>query len=95
VARRAQNSHADAIAISTYNGIALTYLRSLRAELARLGISPLIFIGGRLNQVPDNTPSSMPVDVSADLKNLGAQVCLKPEDMLTQLREWVEPRARQ
>ncbi len=93
VARRAQNSHADAIAISTYNGIALAYLRSLRAELQRLGISPLIFIGGRLNQVPDNTPNSMPVDVSADLKNLGAYVCLKPEDMLTQLREWVEPRA--
>lgn len=93
VARRAQNANADAIAISTYNGIALEYLRSLRAELQRLEISPLIFIGGRLNQIPDNAANSMPVDVSGDLKNLGAYVCLKPEDMLAQLRELVEPRA--
>ena len=93
VARRARDSHADAIAISTYNGIALAYLRSLRAELGRLGISPLIFIGGRLNQIPDNSANSMPVDVSDELKTLGAYVCLKPEDMLVQLRDLVEPRA--
>jgi methylmalonyl-CoA mutase cobalamin-binding subunit len=95
VARRAQNAHADAIAISTYNGIALAYLRSLREELQRLGISPLIFIGGRLNQIPDNSANSMPVDVSDDLRVLGAYVCLKPEDMLMQLRELVEPRGGQ
>lgn len=92
VARRAKNANADAIAISTYNGIALAYLRSLREELQKLGISPLIFIGGRLNQIPDDSPNSMPVDVSAELRGLGAYVCLKPEDMLTQLREVVEPR---
>jgi len=95
VARRAKNARADAIAISTYNGIALSYLRSLREELQKLGISPLIFIGGRLNQIPDDSANSMPVDVSDELKALGAYVCLKPEDMLTQLREVVEPRPSQ
>jgi methylmalonyl-CoA mutase cobalamin-binding subunit len=93
VARRAKNSHADAIAVSTYNGIALSYLRSLREELQRLDIRPLIFVGGRLNQIPDNSPNSMPVDVSEDLHALGAYVCLKPEDMLHQLRDLVEPRS--
>lgn len=93
VALRAKNAHADAIAVSTYNGIALSYLQSLRQELHKLGIRPLIFIGGRLNQVPDNSPNSMPVDVSEELNALGAYVCLKPEDMLVQLRDLVEPRS--
>lgn len=95
VALRARNSHADAVAISTYNGIALAYLRSLREELQGLGISPLIFIGGRLNQIPDDSPNSMPVDVSGELHALDAYVCTRPEDMLKQLRGLVEPRARE
>lgn len=95
VAARAKQAHADAVAISTYNGIALSYLRELRQELERAHISPLIFIGGRLNQIPDDTPNSMPEDVSAELKRLGAQVCVRIEDMLEQLRELVEPRAGQ
>lgn len=94
VAARAKQSHADAVAISTYNGIALAYLRELRHELERSGISPMIFIGGRLNQIPDNSPNSMPVDVTDELKALGAFSCLRVEDMLEQMREVVEPRER-
>jgi methylmalonyl-CoA mutase cobalamin-binding subunit len=92
VAARAKNAHADAIAISTYNGIALSYLQALRRELDRAGIHPLIFIGGRLNQIPDDSPNSMPVDVSAELRALGALSCIRVEDMLEQLRALVEPR---
>lgn len=92
VAARARQAHADAIAISTYNGIALSYLTALRAELSKLGVSPSIFIGGRLNQVPDDSPNSMPVDVTAQLRELGAYSCARVEDMLEQLRELVEPR---
>lgn len=94
VAALAKKSHADAIAISTYNGIALSYLRALRRELERADISPLIFIGGRLNQIPDNTPNSMPVDVTDELRDLGAFICVRVEDMLDQLRDLVEPRVR-
>lgn len=92
VAARAKQAHADAIAISTYNGIALSYLRELRQELAQAGISPLIFIGGRLNQIPDDTPDSMPQDVSAELQTMGAYVCVRIEDMLAHLCQLVEPR---
>lgn len=92
VAALAKQSHADAIAISTYNGIALSYVRALRQELEHQQISPLIFIGGRLNQIPENTTNSMPVDVTEDLRALGAYSCLRVEDMLEQLRQVVEPR---
>lgn len=94
VAARAKQFHADAVAISTYNGIALSYLRELRGELARNGISPMIFIGGRLNQIPENSANSMPVDVTADLRALGAFSCLRVEDMLEHLRGVVEPREK-
>ncbi len=94
VAARAQQSHADAIAISTYNGIALSYVRALRRELERLQISPMIFIGGRLNQIPENTTNSMPVDVTEELRALGAYSCLRVEDMLEQLSQVVEPREK-
>lgn len=92
VAARAKQFHADAIAISTYNGIALSYLRELRNELQRQQIAPMIFLGGRLNQIPENSPNSMPVDVTDELRALGATACVRVEDMLEQLREVVEPR---
>lgn len=92
VAARAKQFHADAIAISTYNGIALSYLRELRAELRRHEISPMIFIGGRLNQIPENTENSMPVDVTEELRALDAIACARVEDMLVELQKVVEPR---
>lgn len=94
VAARAKQFHADAIAISTYNGIALAYLRELRGELQRQQIAPMIFIGGRLNQIPENTENSMPVDVTDELRALGAYSCVRVEDMLVELREVVEPREK-
>jgi methylmalonyl-CoA mutase cobalamin-binding subunit len=94
VAAQAKQAHADAVAISTYNGIALSYLYELRRELARNGIAPMIFVGGRLNQIPDDSPNSMPVDVTSELRAHGAYSCLKVEDMLERLREVVEPRSR-
>jgi methylmalonyl-CoA mutase cobalamin-binding subunit len=85
VATAARAGRADFIAISTYNGVALTYLRSLRAELARIHLDLPIFIGGKLNQVPDDGLSSMPEDVSPALRSLGAFVCLRVEDLLSEL----------
>lgn len=76
---------ADLIAVSTYNGVALSYLRALRAELARAELELPIFIGGKLNQVPDDGLASMPIDVSAQLRSLGAFVCFRVEDMLAEL----------
>ena len=85
VAEQAAASGADFIAVSTYSGVALTYLQDLRQEMAQVGLDVPIFIGGKLNQIPDGSTSSMPVDVSDDLRALGAVVCHQVEDMLAHL----------
>ncbi|MFC2046465.1 cobalamin-dependent protein [Chloroflexota bacterium] len=87
VARDARTAGADFIAVSTYNGVALRYLQALRQEMGHLDLDLPIFIGGRLNQIPDDSASSLPVDVVDDLRALGAVVCHRVEDMLEELVE--------
>lgn len=79
VAALAAEQDCDAIAMSTYNGVALTYARSLLGELEARGLELPVLIGGRLNQIPDQTNSSLPVDVTAQLGGLGLVVCEKAE----------------
>ena len=85
VARSAARSGADFIALSTYNGIALTYLKTLRQEIDRLGLDIPIFVGGRINQIPDGPNTSLPVDVSDKVGPLGVSVCAEVGEMLTLL----------
>jgi methylmalonyl-CoA mutase cobalamin-binding subunit len=83
VAERAKA--ADFVAVSTYSGVALDYVQELRREMTSSGLEMPIFIGGKLNRVPEHSPSSMPVDVTDDLRALGVRVCLRVEDMLAEL----------
>jgi len=92
VASRARAAGADFIAVSTYSGVALYYLQALRQEMARIGLDVPIFIGGKLNQIPDDSPSSVPVDVTDQLQALGAVVCHRVEDMLERLLEMAQER---
>lgn len=79
LAEAAASAGVQAIMISTYNGIALDYFRALKTHVAEAGLAIPILIGGRLNQVPDQSNSSLPVDVTAELKAEGAVVCLDIE----------------
>ncbi len=92
VAERAKAAGADFIAVSTYNGVALDYLQALRLEMARVGLEAPIFIGGKLNQIPEDSPSSLPVDVTDQLRALGAIVCQRVENMLEELLEMAQER---
>jgi len=47
-----------------------------------LGLAVPVFIGGRLNQIPDDSNTSLPVEVSAELGQAGARVCADVTDML-------------
>jgi len=94
VAAQAKAAGADFIAVSTYNGVALGYLQDLCQEMARVGLDVPIFIGGKLNQIPDDSRSSLPVDVTGQLRALGAVVCHRVEDMLETLLETVQGRAQ-
>jgi methylmalonyl-CoA mutase cobalamin-binding domain/chain len=94
VARQASQAGADLIAISTYNGVALGYLQALRQEMDRLGLALPVYIGGKLNQIPDDSVSSLPVDVTGDLEVLGAVTCPRVEDMLRGLLSMARERGR-
>lgn len=80
-----------AIAISTYNGVALSYLESLSGELDREGLGDIpVYIGGKLNQIVDstlNTSSDLPVDVTDQLRAAGAIPCQDLEEMLSDIAE--------
>ena len=76
---------ADAVAVSTYNGIALRYAREVRDALTAAGASLPLCIGGRLNEVPDDSNSGLPVDVTRDIAALGATPCATPEAMIAVL----------
>ena len=75
----------NAIAISTYNGVALDYLKQLQQALKENGIRCPILMGGRTNQILPETVSSMPVDVSEELVSEGAIVCRSMNDLIPQL----------
>ncbi|MHA2295905.1 MAG: cobalamin-dependent protein [Candidatus Hodarchaeales archaeon] len=85
VVKEAKTASADFIAISTYSGIALTYLETLRQEMSIRKINIPILVGGKLTQIPDDNHSSTPVDVTDQLKALGVIVCHDVEDALKEL----------
>ncbi len=87
IALAAQTVAPDFVAISTYNGVALRFFNELRAELERRDMNVPILMGGRLNQIPDNSNTSLPVDMTSRLRDAGAVVCLTIEDAIPCLVE--------
>ncbi len=78
----AVDGRADAIAISTYNGIALSYCTEVLGLLVGEERSIPVLIGGRLNEIPEDSNSSLPVDVSGRLEALGVLVCSDMDQLL-------------
>jgi methylmalonyl-CoA mutase cobalamin-binding subunit len=85
LAERAKELGADFIALSTYNGVALSYLEHLNEAMSERALHVPVFIGGKLNQIMDESTDSLPVDVSGRLEALGARACQRIEDMLEAL----------
>ncbi len=88
LAERVRADRPDAVAISTYNGIALRYFQALRAA----GVTVPVLIGGRLNQIPEGSNSSLPVDVGEDLAGAGALVCRAAADLAPALERLARKR---
>jgi methylmalonyl-CoA mutase cobalamin-binding subunit len=84
----------DLVAVSTYNGVALTYFRRLSEEPAREGLDVSVLMGGRLNQIPEGSNTSLPVDVGDDLDGAGAVVCRDLADLAPALVSIAEAKAR-
>jgi len=85
LARTAHTAGADFIAISSYNGIALGFVDDLNRTLAALGLRVPVYIGGKLNQVPESSNTSLPVDIRAQLRRAGALPCDTVSEMLSHL----------
>lgn len=66
---------ANVIALSTYNGVALRYCRQVQDVMKRKGVDFPLIVGGRLNEVPEDSNSGLPVDVTADLVKAGCHTC--------------------
>jgi methylmalonyl-CoA mutase cobalamin-binding subunit len=87
LARVAESTSADAIALSTYCGVALTYFGQLQDELTEKGLSIPVLIGGQLNEIPAKSDSSLPVNVEPELTRKGAIVCNTIHDAMPLLIE--------
>ena len=90
LAQIAERTDAHAIALSTYNGVALTYYGMLRDELTEMGIDIPVLVGGQLNEIPQDSEDSLPVDVGDELDQLGAVVCRTIPDAMPWLIELTE-----
>ncbi|MCP4898015.1 MAG: cobalamin B12-binding domain-containing protein [bacterium] len=86
----AQARGVDFLAVSTYCGVALNYVQALRGEMDSARLKMPIFIGGKLNQVPEDSASCMPVDVTRDLQELGVVVCHRIDDLIPELVKLAE-----
>jgi len=82
---RAAEAGADVIAISTYNGVALRYTREVLDRLAVAGLAIPVCVGGRLNQIPEDSNSGLPVDVTDEIRALGAEPCASLDALASML----------
>lgn len=87
IGRLAESEHADAVALSTYNGVALTYYCRLRDELVERGLSPPVLIGGQLTEIPEDSADSLPRDVTDQLMREGAIPCANSLALIPSLAE--------
>jgi methylmalonyl-CoA mutase cobalamin-binding subunit len=83
---RAKAAGASMIAISTYNGVALSYATAVQAVMADLDYVVPVMIGGRLNEIPKDSNSGLPVDVRSDIAKIGCMPCTDLDEMLAALR---------
>ena len=80
----AKKSKAQAILVSTHNGMALTYAEQLLAQLKAKGVKATVMMGGTLNQ--DVEGEDLPRDMGEELERLGIKVCREIDDIYSALQ---------
>jgi methylmalonyl-CoA mutase cobalamin-binding subunit len=92
IAANARAANVEAILVSTHNGMALDYARRLKDELLKQRVKIPVVLGGILNQKVAR--QALPVDVSADLKEIGFYPCPRLEGKFRNLLEYnLKPKA--
>ena len=80
IVKVAIETEADAIAVTTHNGVARSFGTHLLDEMRGAQIDPPVFMGGVLNE--DIEGSDIPVDVRGDLHRLGIETPESIDQML-------------
>jgi methylmalonyl-CoA mutase cobalamin-binding domain/chain len=84
IAAAAAETNADGVALSTYNGVALSVVEDLMDQLRKRGLDDkAVFVGGRLTQ---DIGTAKSVDVSDHIAARGARPCATVTDMMLSLR---------
>lgn len=82
IAKVVRETAADAVAVSTYNGMAFSLGRQLLSELEKRDVRPDVFFGGRLNE---DWQGGNAVDMTDHLEEAGINACGTLEEMVTRL----------
>ena len=82
LAKVAHEVSPDVIALSTYNGMALSLGHQLIDELRQRHVTSQVFLGGRLNEDIDGVNA---VDVTQQLNAIGINACRSLEEMIARL----------
>ena len=82
LAKVAHETSPDVVALSTYNGMALSLGRQVLDELGRRNVNAEVFLGGRLNEDVDGQSA---VDVTDKLNAIGVHACATLDDMIESL----------
>jgi len=90
IAKVAIETDADAVCVTTHNGVARSFGALLKKALTADGCRAAVFMGGVLNEDIEDSPT--PVDVRADLWDQGIQT---PEDFPTLIAQLSKTAARQ
>jgi methylmalonyl-CoA mutase cobalamin-binding subunit len=83
IVSEANTRNAEAILVSTHNGMALEYAKQLKEALDSQKLRLPVLIGGILNQKVES--QSLPVDVTGNLKELGFYPCARLEGRFKKL----------
>jgi len=86
VVAAARDKNAEAVLISTHNGMALDYARRLKDEMAQEDIKIPVVMGGILNQKVED--QALPIDVAVSIKELDFLPCPRLENNLGNLLEY-------
>ena len=84
IVKVARETAADAVVITTHNGVARTFGRKLVDEMAAAAVDSTIYMGGVLNE--DIEGSDVPIDVRADLAEIGIHTPGTIDDMFEMMK---------
>ena len=88
LAKAAAEADADAVCLSTYNGMALSLGRQLVDEVRHRGLRARVFLGGRLNQDLEDESAA---DVRPQIAQAGAIPCDSVHDLVRELMPDMAP----